>query len=451
MLTQGQALGFVPGFISDHSYMQAPGQESDSTLLLDTVSDPNSVLDWSTRHADYEALLKEILGSRASGVQVMATEFNSVYSNPGKQSTSLVNGLFIADSIGSLLDSGYTGGFVWDLRNGWSTTGNNSPSLYGWRQGGDYGLLGDPNTSDPPATGPYVPYPSYFAEQLAAKIVQGGGKVVSASSNFQDLAAYAVLEADGHLDLLVINKDPDAALNEQFTVRGFTPSGQAHVWQYGEAQDYAQSQTTNGSGALATFTSTVASSGGTFNYTFPAYSMTVLDLAPATVATATLAGPSDGYHGVDGQTRAFAPGASHSSASAPQADFTYTFNWHDGTPSNPDVQRQRRVGYPGLLGTTNYDMNDAALAAILAEWESADVYNTRFYQLEGQERGRPNGSYDLIWDTTVNDTNDSDTLVGSAEALDWLFAQLSGKHADVIHDRNAPGHEHVNNTDCAGQ
>ena len=52
----------------------------------------------------------------------MATEFNSVYTNPGKQSTSLVNGLFVANSIGSLLDSGYVGGMVWDLRNGWDTT-----------------------------------------------------------------------------------------------------------------------------------------------------------------------------------------------------------------------------------------------------------------------------------------------------------------------------------------
>jgi len=286
VLTQGQSMGFVPGFISDHSYMQGPGQESDSTLLLHTVSDPNSVLDWSTRHADYQSLLQTTLGSQASGVQVMATEFNSVYTNPGKQSTSLVNSLFIADSIGSLLDSGYTGGFVWDLRNGWDPNQNNSPSLYGWRQGGDYGLLGDPNTSAPPSTGPYVPYPNYFAEQLASKIVQAGGQVVSASSNFRDLAAYAVLEANGHLELLVINKNPDADLNEQFTVQGFTPNGHAQVWQYGETQDYAQSQTTDGFAALANFTTTLALNGSSFNYTFPAYSMTVLDLAPATVAAA---------------------------------------------------------------------------------------------------------------------------------------------------------------------
>jgi hypothetical protein len=278
VLTDGLAIGFVPSFISDHSYMQAPGQESDSTLLLDTVSDPTSVLDWPTRHADYQTLLQETLGSRASSVQVMATEFNSVYSNPGKQSTSLVNGLFIADSIGSLLDSGYTGGFVWALRNGWDTSENNSPSLYGWRQGGDYGLLGDPNTSDPPSTGPYVPYPGYFAEQLASKIVQAGGHVVSAASNFQDLTAYAVLEASGHLELLVINKDPDANLNEQFTIQGFTPPSLAQVWRYGESQDYGQSQTTNGFSSLADFTTALNPSGSTFSYSFPAYSMTVLDL-----------------------------------------------------------------------------------------------------------------------------------------------------------------------------
>ncbi len=315
VLTQGLAIGFVPGFISDHSYMQAPGQESDSTLLLDTVSDPNSILDWSTRYADYESLLQSVLGSKASSVHVMATEFNSVYTNPGKQSTSLVNGLFIADSIGSLLDSGYTGGFVWDLRNGWDTSDNNSPSLYGWRQGGDYGLLGDPNTSDPPSTGPYVPYPSYFAEQLASKIVQAGGQVVSASSNYQDLSVYAVLEASGQLELLVINKNPDAGLTEHFSVQGFTPSGAVQVWRYGEARDYAQSQSTTGAASLAYSTTTVTVSGGSFSYSFPAYSMTVLDLSPATAATVNRTAISENNRSVDPQTHSVNLGTADLSAS----------------------------------------------------------------------------------------------------------------------------------------
>ena len=44
-----------------------------------------------------------------------------------------------ADSIGMLLQTEYNGANFWDLRNGWDTGNNNSASLYGWRQGGDYG------------------------------------------------------------------------------------------------------------------------------------------------------------------------------------------------------------------------------------------------------------------------------------------------------------------------
>ena len=58
------------------------------------------------------------------------------------------------------------------------------------------------------------------------------------------------------------------------------------MWQYGEAQDTAQSQTSDGQSALANFTTTLTVSGSSFSYTFPAYSMTVLDL-----------GPSSGRHG----------------------------------------------------------------------------------------------------------------------------------------------------------
>ncbi len=133
VLADGLNLGFVPGYISDHSYMMGPGQESDSVLLDDTVSQSGNALNWSTRYSEWESLLQDTLGSQASSVQIMATEYNSVYGDPGKQSTSLVNGLFVAESLGGLLDSGYTGGFVWDLSsdNAWSIAYNNgsdSPS-----------------------------------------------------------------------------------------------------------------------------------------------------------------------------------------------------------------------------------------------------------------------------------------------------------------------------------
>ncbi len=244
-------------------------------------------MDWTTRYADYQTVLQQTLGSQASRVQVMATEYNSVYNDPGKQSTSLVNGLFVAESLGGLLDSGYSGSFVWDLRNSYDTSQNNSNLLYGWREGGEYGQLGDPNTNSPPATGPYVAYSGYYALQLASKIITAGGEVVSATSNYSDLDVYAVKESSGDLDLLVINVNPAAALTEQFELTGFQPTGAAQVWQYGETQDTAQGRSRTGASALASASTIVRLSGSDFSYAFPAYSMTVLDLTPNTGPTVT--------------------------------------------------------------------------------------------------------------------------------------------------------------------
>ena len=89
ILQQSASQGLHVGFLSDHNYVQAPGSESDSNLLLDTVtgtnsdpSDPGDPYDWAARAAGYESLLTKYLGAAASKVQLLATEFNSVYSEP---------------------------------------------------------------------------------------------------------------------------------------------------------------------------------------------------------------------------------------------------------------------------------------------------------------------------------------------------------------------------------
>jgi hypothetical protein len=287
VLQLGVTQGFSPGFISDHNYVQAPGSENDSTLLLHTVTDPDSTADWAVRATQYEQMLTNTLGaSAAQNVELLTTEFNSV-SDPNMQSTSLVDGLFVADSLGALLETPYDGAIIWDLYNGYENDQVNQPGLYGWRQGGDTGLLGSGSFTSgcgcdtpPPATGVNVPYPAYFAEQLASKIIQAGGTVVSASSNDPNLSTYAVVEPNGDLDLLVINKSASDSLTGQFQIANFTPSAQANVWQYGQDQDTAQSQTTDGQSALTNFATALTLNGSSFSYSFPAYSMTVLDLDP---------------------------------------------------------------------------------------------------------------------------------------------------------------------------
>jgi len=288
---------FTPGFLSDHSYPQNGGSESDSFLLNNTVSDTTQNAgdpsDWAQRAADFETVLTSHLGAtNAAKVELLETELNSTLA-PGKQTTSLVNGLWIADSIGAMMETPFDGQFVWDLRNGWQTNGNNSSSLYGWREGGDYGIIGTSGTA--PASGTYVPYPTHFAEELASKFDIAGGDVVQITSSNASLDAYAVHEANGQLDLMIINKSPSSDLTAHFNVNGFIPNGQAEVWQYGETQDNAQAASSDGAAALANFSTVLPLSGVNFNYTFPAYSMTVMQLSSSAtlgVATPAAAAPN---------------------------------------------------------------------------------------------------------------------------------------------------------------
>ena len=260
ILQQSAAQGFMPGFLSDHNYVQAPGSESDSNLLLDTVSDPSSdpsdpgnPYDWAVRAADYESLITQYLGSAGENVQLLATEFNSVYTDPGKQTTSLVNGLFVADSLGALLETPYDGADVWDLRDGCATGGNDSSSLYGWRQGGDYGLLGSPGgigTGD----GGLCPLPDLLRraarveDHPARRQRRAGRQQRPESDRLRRRSSRRTPRPAGH------QQERRRRLTGQFQFTDFTPPILAQVWQYGEAQDTAQSQTTDGSSSLATFT-----------------------------------------------------------------------------------------------------------------------------------------------------------------------------------------------------
>jgi alpha-L-arabinofuranosidase len=290
VLTQCVAQGFTPGFLSDHSYPGDHGTGSDSSLLHIAALTPDSgdaSYNYVQRASDYRSLLQQVLGTAGNNVKLLLTEFNSSANVPSKQTVSLVNGLFLADALGSLLQSGYEGATFWDLRNGWETDGNLSSSLYGWRKGGDEGMLGTDN-GKPPSTGSYVAYPTYFAEQLLSKMAHTGDSVVQAGSDNANLTVYAVREANGHLDLLVVNKDPTNALTSQIQLVGFAPTAQAQVWQYGKAEDTAQSHTTDGHSALTNFTTTLALSGAGFNYSFPSYSMTVIDVGPSDVIPPTV-------------------------------------------------------------------------------------------------------------------------------------------------------------------
>ena len=272
VLNSAKACGLTIDFLSDHNY-PVTSVTDDQTLLNTTFTLPGSYGNWTACYNGLQTMYTA--AGYAGSVTVLGTEWNA---KGAKQTTSLVTGLFFAESIGGMLVSNYSGGMFWSLRDGGDPASNNSQ--YGWRNWGDLGCLGRESNS-PPVHGPYIGFPSYYACQLASKLVGSALNVVSTSTSYSDLPVYAATQTNGHLALMVINTNPAANLTDQITISGFTPSTAANAcnaWQFGKAEDLAQSQTSDGSASLSHTTFTIG--GSPFNYTFPAYSMTVIDLAP---------------------------------------------------------------------------------------------------------------------------------------------------------------------------
>ena len=227
MLDTLKQLGVTPDFVVYHRYEQGPGGESDLFLL-------NSAASWGNDATAIRQMVDDYLGPKGRRVELAVTEHNSVFSNPGKQTTSLVNGLFYADAMGNLLKTEFNAMLWWDLRNGQEAGNNNGSHLYGWRRYGDYGMV---NAADP--AGPADRYPTFYVNKLLKNFARGGEKVVQASSDYGSLGVYAVRGEDRSVRILVINKHPSAAINATIALPALKKGEKAKVFSYGIPQDEA--------------------------------------------------------------------------------------------------------------------------------------------------------------------------------------------------------------------
>ena len=259
LLTNLARLGVTPDFAIHHSYAPADCDP----LLLQAAG---GVGGWASDAASLRQMLSDYLGATGTNVELCVTENNT--GSRGKQLTSLVNGLYYADSLSQLMQTEFNSFLWWDLRNGIWDDGNIDPTIYGWRLYGDEGVIGGLATC----------YPTFYACKLMQCFAQPGDTVVNASSDYLLLSAYAVRGASGAIRVLVINKDTTARLNAQVALSGFLP-GSATICSYGIPQDEAAR--TNGTAEaqdLAMTNFPAASSG--FSYSFPPLSLTLFTFAP---------------------------------------------------------------------------------------------------------------------------------------------------------------------------
>jgi hypothetical protein len=227
----GKATCSALDFAAVHWYPQDPGHESDANLLQApeqgiagrTESIPQMV-------ARLRQEISQYCPSRASQIQIMITETNSVSSNPGKQTVSVVNALYLDDTYMTWLEHGVATVDWWDTHNGPALGTNVSPALDGTATYGDYGVLTTGATPEPPAE---TAFPPYYGLQMLTKLGVAGDQMVVATSSSSLVAVHAVKQAPGSLAVLLINKDPAKSYPVTLSVHDFTPALNPMVYSYG--------------------------------------------------------------------------------------------------------------------------------------------------------------------------------------------------------------------------
>jgi hypothetical protein len=256
------ALGSQIGFADVHWYPQDPSSvtppgPTDAGLLGDTGRIPSMVSTLRSELTQY---------SGSSTVPIMVTETNSVSSNPGKQTVSVVNALYLDQDYLTWLQNGVSNLDWWQIHNGIVTSGDNGSGLNGTATYGDYGVLSDATCASVCEPAADTPFPAYNGLKLLGSFIQPGVGLVSATSNQSLVQSYAAAETNGNLRVMLVNDDPTNSYVVSLNYAGFTPvSGAPSV------------STLTGSGTSIT----TAPSGTANSQTLPPYSITVFELRPS--------------------------------------------------------------------------------------------------------------------------------------------------------------------------
>jgi hypothetical protein len=265
LLSTLKALGVTPDFAIYHWYPEYTDTESDPFLL-------QGASNWIGDAAELRGQITRYFGAGGTNIELLVTENNSNAGEPGKQSVSLVNGLYYVQSLCQLMKTEFNSYLWWDLRDGVGLAGNMDPSLYGWRLYGDLGLI------DGLGTTLSNRYPQFFTAKLMQHFLRGGDTVLNASSDYRLLAAYAARRTNGSLTLLVVNLDSVSSFAAEIVLINFAPNAAATIYSYGMPPDNAAH---TGVGSCDIAQTSFSVTGTNFGYTFAPYSVTLFAFAPA--------------------------------------------------------------------------------------------------------------------------------------------------------------------------
>jgi alpha-L-arabinofuranosidase len=174
-----QLAGDCMDFYAIHRYPLGPGNLDYQGLIMDP---PTA---WSSIGNS----VRQMIADNAPGqeIQIAITEYNSYYTEPEELAIQTVNMLFLADTLGQLIDQGFVFANHWDILN--NLTAN----------GGDYGYLLKESAN--------YRQPSYYVFPLWSR---AGDQRIASTVNRDagtEMTVYASRHsASGDVNLVVINK-----------------------------------------------------------------------------------------------------------------------------------------------------------------------------------------------------------------------------------------------------
>lgn len=186
--------------------------------------------------ADLKAALDALVTANTTRSPSDLPYYMSEYNVPGPVNSlqiALASGLFIADVMGELAGSGWAAASLWDVVNGYDTSGAYGP--------GDLGFLSLNQPSVPDLT----PRPTYYDFYFFNR--NFGDHLVAATSSDPAVTAYASTFTGGGTGIVLVNEATDAR-TLSLSVSGISTTGQGNVWILSGPDVAGPSVTLNGVG-----------------------------------------------------------------------------------------------------------------------------------------------------------------------------------------------------------
>jgi hypothetical protein len=217
-------------FVEYHYYPETPGQESDTFIVQQAAQELTT---------NINTLRSELTKWGTPGTPIYVGEIGGAYSNPGKQSWSITQGLYAGQVLGEMMNDGVSRLTWWiGFGNCNGTNGNDSTSLYGWQDFGAYNVFSDgPSDNTCPGAGAIgTMSPTARAFQLFSQMAVNGQTVLTATvaGDTTDIRAYAATNPNGTA-LLLFNDNETTPQQVMVTLSGKTSSSTVNITTYDKA------------------------------------------------------------------------------------------------------------------------------------------------------------------------------------------------------------------------